>query len=283
MMLIFGLMLLLLQTAACLDQLCTFDEPYSIKQCYAALGHKLSLQMMLNPSYTDLYLYKTLNDGSRLKVFSIEKNKKYDYESIIFEYLKNVPLIINTHESIRNRSEFFFDNMTLTINNVTKPDSGRYTSFVIEIDMAMESDLQVIVEAPIGSVEVSIICSSNQTTVFCSSEGDLIIYSWTLNGKILQEGFNFLSSSIDLDKGTDGNISCSVKNNISHAQKTITLKPCPVSLVFVLVWCLQLMVLLGLLGPFHIYMRHTSGKKQEDQKVRMRRLREGHEHTAEDS
>ncbi|XP_043089111.1 uncharacterized protein LOC122335349 [Puntigrus tetrazona] len=55
------------------------------------------------------------------------------------------------------------------------------------------------------------------------------------------------------------------------------------SSVFVLVWCLQLMVLLGLLGAFHIYMRHTSGKKQEDQKIRMRRFREGHEHAAEDS
>ncbi|XP_042594700.1 uncharacterized protein LOC109046350 isoform X4 [Cyprinus carpio] len=229
MMLIFGLMLLLLQTAACLDQLCTFDEPYSIKQCYAALGHKLSLQMMLNPSYTELDLYKTLNDGSTLNVFSINKNKKYNYESIrdISELLKNLTLIINTHEFIRNRSEFFFDNMTLTINNVTRADSGRYTSFVVEIDMLMKSDLQVIVEAPIGSVEVSIICSSNQTTVFCSSEGDQFIYSWTLNGKILEEGPMFGNSSIDLDEGTDGNISCSVKNNVSHAQKTIRLKPCP--------------------------------------------------------
>ncbi|XP_042594620.1 uncharacterized protein LOC109079530 isoform X2 [Cyprinus carpio] len=184
--------------------------------------------MMLNPSYTELDLYKTLNDGSTLTVFSIKKNKKYNYESRdISKFFKNVTLIINTHESIRNRSEFFFDNMTLTINNVTRADSGRYTSFVVEIDMAMSSDLQVNVEAPIGSVEVLIICSSNQTTVFCSSEGDQIIYSWTLNEKVLEEGLMFGNSSIDLDEGTDGNISCSVKNHVSHAQKTIRLKPCP--------------------------------------------------------
>ncbi|XDV37816.1 hypothetical protein PO909_007358, partial [Leuciscus waleckii] len=54
------------------------------------------------------------------------------------------------------------------------------------------------------------------------------------------------------------------------------------SVVHVLVWCFQMMVLLGLLGGFHIYMRLTSGKKQEDQNVRMRRFREGHEDTAED-
>ncbi len=35
------------------------------------------------------------------------------------------------------------------------------------------------------------------------------------------------NSSIDLDEGTDGNIICSVKNHVSHAQKTIRLKPCP--------------------------------------------------------
>ncbi len=35
------------------------------------------------------------------------------------------------------------------------------------------------------------------------------------------------NSSIDLDERTDGNIICSVKNHVSHAQKTIRLKPCP--------------------------------------------------------
>ncbi len=35
------------------------------------------------------------------------------------------------------------------------------------------------------------------------------------------------NSSIDLDERTDGNISCSVKNHVSHAQKTIRLEPCP--------------------------------------------------------
>ncbi len=34
------------------------------------------------------------------------------------------------------------------------------------------------------------------------------------------------NSSIDLDERTDGNIICSVKNHVSHAQKTIRLEPC---------------------------------------------------------
>ncbi len=59
--------------------------------------------------------------------------------------------------------------------------------------------------------------------VFCSSDGDQLLYSWTLNGDPLMDG----NSSIDLDERTDGNISCSVKNHVSHAQKTIRLEPCP--------------------------------------------------------
>ncbi|KAL0153072.1 hypothetical protein M9458_051671, partial [Cirrhinus mrigala] len=76
---------------------------------------------------------------------------------------------------------------------------------------------------PIGSVEVSIICSSSGVMrASCSSEGDQLLYSWTLNGDSLMDG----NSSIDLDEGTDKSITCSVKNHISHGQTTINVKPC---------------------------------------------------------
>ncbi|XP_016116591.1 uncharacterized protein [Sinocyclocheilus grahami] len=239
--------------------------------------------------------------------FSTRKEKKVGIQPSCSEF------IMGLFSELSSKTEVTVINGTLIINRVIRADSGNYRLTLVDSDGSETSrDLQVIVEAPIGSVEVSIICSSSGVMrVSCSSEGDPLLYSWTLNGDPLMIG----NSSIDLDEGTDGDISCSVKNHVSHAQKTIRLKPCPgpttaavtssvtssvtsavtsavtsstqtpecVSVVFVLVWCLQLMVLLGLLGGFHIYMRHTSGKKQEDQKVRMRRFREGPEHTAEDS
>ncbi len=103
-----------------------------------------------------------------------------------------------------------------------------YSSNSNKIILCLSCDCHVSLSpAPIGSVEVSSSCSSNQTSVFCSSEGDQIIYNWTLNGQKLEQGPMDGNSSIDLDEGTDGNISCSVKNHVSHAQKTIRLKPCP--------------------------------------------------------
>ncbi|KAL0175526.1 hypothetical protein M9458_027856, partial [Cirrhinus mrigala] len=50
-------------------------------------------------------------------------------------------------------------------------------------------------------------------SVFCSSEGDQIIYNWTLNGEILEQGPMVRNTTILLDEGTAGNISCSVKNH----------------------------------------------------------------------
>ncbi|XP_016336694.1 uncharacterized protein LOC107684837 isoform X1 [Sinocyclocheilus anshuiensis] len=263
MMLIFGLMLLL-QTAACLDRFCRFNQT---NPCYAALEDKLSLQM-LDASKYNLKIIKRINSTHDGPVCRI----------------RNDTMRMSECDLYNNRSEVTVINGTLIINRVIRADSGNYRLKLDSSDGTETSrDLQVIVEAPIGSVEVSIICSSSGVMrVSCSSEGDPLLYSWTLNGDPLMDG----NSSIDLDEGTDGDISCSVKNHVSHTQNTIRVQPCAVcsvSVVFVLVWCLQLMVLLGLLGGFHIYMRHTSGKKQEDQKVRMRRFREGPEHTAEDS
>ncbi|KAK2891358.1 hypothetical protein Q8A67_014001 [Cirrhinus molitorella] len=236
MMLIFGLMLLL-QTASCLDRFCRFDQS---EPCYAALEHKLNLQMVLDAGEYDLKLIKIINNRHNDPLCRVKNDK------------------IKECDLYKDRPEMTVINGTL-IKHVIRADSGNYRLELYDGGRETSRDLQVIVEAPIGSVEVSIICSSSGVVrVSCSSEGDQLLYSWTLNGDPLMDG----DSSIYLGVGTDGNISCSVKNHVSHTQKTIRVKPCPVcsvSVEYVLVWCFQLMVLLGLLGGFHIYMRHTSG------------------------
>ncbi|XP_048035690.1 uncharacterized protein LOC125261133 [Megalobrama amblycephala] len=245
------------QGLKCLEFNCSFHQS---DPCYAALGHKLNL---VDTSRYDLKIHKRINYNPDDPVCRVKNGRIRENECYLFNKRPEVSVI----------------NGILIINGVIRADSGTYTLSLEDSDGTETSaDLQVIVEAPIGSVEVSIICSSSGVMrASCSSDGDLLLFSWTLNGDPLMDG-----NIIDLDGGTDGNISCSVKNHVSHRQKTISVKHCPESVVFVLVWCFQMMFLLGLLGGFHIYMRHTSGKKQEDQQVRMSRFREGHEHTTED-
>ncbi|XP_052470930.1 uncharacterized protein LOC128027392 isoform X13 [Carassius gibelio] len=190
------------------DRFCSFNQSDS---CYAAVGDKLNLLLVRDARDQELHLYKMLMDSRELEVFRI-KNKEE-----------------KKHESIRNRSEFIFDNGTLIINRVIRADSGNYRLEFYHSDgsRTFKKHLLINIEAPIGSVEVTINCSSNHRSVFCSSDGDQLLYNWTLNGEILEQGPMNGNTTIQLNEETDGDIICSVKNHVSHAQKTIRLKPCP--------------------------------------------------------
>ncbi|XP_051505367.1 uncharacterized protein LOC127412770 [Myxocyprinus asiaticus] len=251
MLFIFGLLLLLIPTDTCVDMFCRFNQT---DPCYASLGHKLYLQMVLDTRDQDLAL-KKLMGYEKHGLFSVKKNiilEGHHYESIRFVFILN--------------------NGTLIINSMNSADSGTY---ILELydSTGIETytvNLQVIVEAPIGSVEVSVNCSSSgEKRVSCSSEGDQLIFSWTLNGQKLEDGNNI----IHLDEETSGNVTCTVNNRVSHGQNTTSVNRCPVersvSVVFVVVWSLEMMLLLTLLGGFHIYITycssHASGRKQEEE------------------
>ncbi|XP_016426478.1 uncharacterized protein LOC107754516 [Sinocyclocheilus rhinocerous] len=235
MMLIFGLMLLL-QTAACLDKFCRFNQSVP---CYAALRHKLNVLMVQDArKYDDMKIQKRINYSKTTDPVCRVKNGR----------VRNCDLY-------SNRTEVAVINGTLIINRVIRADSGNYTLSLYHCSNCSETstDLQVNVEAPIGSVEVSISCSSSGAMrVFCSSEGDQILYSWTLNGGPLMDG----NASIDLDEGTDGNISCSAKNHVSHRQKTVSVQPCPVLHVsLIALGCVALILFLLFITVYHIYKK----------------------------
>ncbi|KAK7137594.1 hypothetical protein R3I94_013293 [Phoxinus phoxinus] len=203
MMLIFGLMLL--QTAACVEFNCRFDQSVP---CYAALGQKLNLQMVDARNYK-LKIIKRINNNQDDPVCRVKNDTRYESECDLF----------------KNRPEVTFINGNLIINRVTRADSGNYT---LRLDRSggtvTSADLQVKVEAPIGSVEVSIICSSSGVkSVSCSSDGDPLIYSWTLNGHPLMDG----NTNIQLNNTSHGDIIiCSVKNHVSDGQKS-SVDHCP--------------------------------------------------------
>ncbi|KAK2890738.1 hypothetical protein Q8A67_013381 [Cirrhinus molitorella] len=234
-MLVFGLMLLL-QTAACLDQFCWLNQSDA---CYAALGHKLSLLMVLNASEYEMTIQKRINNNKTTDPACRVKNGK----------MKDCDLY-------SNRPETTVINRTLIINHVIRADSGNYTVTISnpsDGQQTFQGELQVNVEAPIGSVQVSIMCSSSGVMrASCSSKGDQLLYSWTLNGDPLMSG----NSSIDLDEGTEGNTTCTVKNHINNGQTTISVNPCSVLNVSLIVLaCIALILILLFITVCHIYKK----------------------------
>ncbi len=111
-----------------LDQFCRFDQS---DHCYAALGHKLNLSMVLDASKYDLMLIKRIN------------NPQHDPLCRV----KNYRMRMSECGLYNSRPEVSVINGTLIINRVIGADSGNYTLTLEHSDGSETSrDLQVIVE-----------------------------------------------------------------------------------------------------------------------------------------
>ncbi|RXN38037.1 hepatocyte cell adhesion molecule-like protein [Labeo rohita] len=136
MMFISGLMLLL-QTVACLDQFCRFNQS---DPCYAALGHKLNVLMLLNTSGYDMKIQKRIN-----------YNKTTDPVCRV----KNGRMKKNECDLYNKRPKVTVINGTLIINSVIRADSGNYTVSLYRSDGTDTSAaLEVIVEVSVVFVLV---------------------------------------------------------------------------------------------------------------------------------
>ncbi len=107
---------------------------YSFDQsdhCYAALGHKLNLLMVLDTSKYDLKILKRINNDIDDPVCRVQYDRMRMSECDLYN----------------NRPEASVINGTLIINRVIRGDSGNYTLTLYHSDGSVTSrDLQVIVE-----------------------------------------------------------------------------------------------------------------------------------------
>ncbi len=109
-----------------LDRFCSFDQS---DPCYAALGHKLNLLMVLGASKYNLKIIKRINNNQDDPLCRVKNGRMKDCD------LYN------------NRAEASVINGTLIINRVIRADSGNYTLTLVHSDGTETSrDLQVIVE-----------------------------------------------------------------------------------------------------------------------------------------
>ncbi len=113
-----------------LDQFCRFDQS---DHCYAALGHKLNLSMVLDASKYELKII--------LKIIKRINNTQYDPACKV----KNGRM--SECDLYNSRPEVTVINGTLIIDRVIRTDSGNYTLKLEHSDGSETSrDLQVIVE-----------------------------------------------------------------------------------------------------------------------------------------
>ncbi len=111
-----------------LDQFCRFNQS---DPCYAALGHKLNLLMVLDASKYDLKIIKRINNTKDDPVCRV----------------RNGRMRMNECDLYNNRPEVTVINGTLIINRVIRADSGNYRLTLDHSDGSETSrDLQVIVE-----------------------------------------------------------------------------------------------------------------------------------------
>ncbi len=111
-----------------LDQFCRFDQS---DHCYAALGHKLNLLMLLDASKYELKIFKRINNNQHDPLCRVKNGRMRMSECGLYN----------------NRPEVTVINGTLIINRVIRGDSGNYTLTLEHSDGTETSrDLQVIVE-----------------------------------------------------------------------------------------------------------------------------------------
>ncbi|CAL8307711.1 unnamed protein product [Arctogadus glacialis] len=184
---------------------CDATQPHITTQCSGSLGGTVEVQLPTKTSQDDIYKLKK-NNVTIVKYKSQTKNVDYSFN-------------VNTG--------------IFTIHDINRKEDGTYS---IEAHNRNGTDLSNIqfnlsIQAPVSSPLLSREClSRGQQRVSCSAGGDGLHFSLSLDGLPLNDP-RLLSgpssaSDVTLEPGRSGLLSCSVRNNVSHAAANITLSVC---------------------------------------------------------
>ncbi|KAK6298311.1 hypothetical protein J4Q44_G00313660 [Coregonus suidteri] len=185
-------------------------------QCYGALGGTVYLQLITNATGNDELVFLKGTIVTKKEIFRMRNNKLV---------IRNSP--------IKDRVHFFTNNGTFRLNNTTRNDSGKYLleTFTFNGQVIRTSGLQLFIEAPVSSPQLSSGCLSHgEIRVSCSSEGDGPQYSWTMDGQTLRDTESSPgdeTNTITLKKGLSGDLTCTIRNNISSDTVSKRISHCP--------------------------------------------------------
>ncbi|XP_064207901.1 uncharacterized protein LOC135263600 isoform X2 [Anguilla rostrata] len=183
-------------------------KPNHTVQCYGALGRSVFLH---------------LDIGSEDIAIRVKKGNEQ-----ILTYKNRIIHIYDRNNHIK-----YFKNGTMKLDRASKNYSGEYS---IEVHNAKgraqwNSTIQLIIQAPLSKPVISQLCLPHgEVRVSCSSDGDVTEYNWTLGHKPLDGGVAYLKDEKDtviLKKNVPENITCSVRNHVSHNYTTVRRFACP--------------------------------------------------------
>ncbi|XP_029627176.1 uncharacterized protein LOC115205381 isoform X2 [Salmo trutta] len=192
------------------------DARQNVSQCYGALGGTVYLQLVTDDmGYDELSFYKDPT-GAKTEILRSKKG-----------------IWVIRDNRIKDRVDFFINNGTFRLNNTRSTDSGEYLlEYFNSVGISSWTrGLQLFIEAPVSSPQLSSECLSHgEMKVSCSSEGDGPQYSWTLDGQTLRDTETSPgdeTNTITLKKGLSGNLTCTIRNNISSDTVSRIISHCP--------------------------------------------------------
>ncbi|XP_076143264.1 uncharacterized protein LOC143125565 isoform X3 [Alosa pseudoharengus] len=241
----------LMELCSGLDSICDVTQNAA---CYGALGGPVYLQLIEDTRGCELKIYR-----ENKRAFTFRKTKPGFHDEF------NTP-------SVLQRWQFVPDNGTMIINPAERRDAGTYRVVIYASTGTSvgQHTVQLTIEAPVSDMDLSISCSANgERSVRCSSNGDSIQYSWSLDGRPLGETDADVSSdnqTLLLRGDVTGQLTCSVRNHVSSTHTTPLLFGCSggISPVFISVWLAEIIIFTSLLvGGYYLYIRnrtsHTPG------------------------
>ncbi|XP_046876102.1 uncharacterized protein LOC124467673 isoform X2 [Hypomesus transpacificus] len=192
------------------------DARQSGTQCYGALNGTVVLHL------TDII------SGYELRFAGLIRN-------LVFVMKNQKVVYFNKKNEAKNDSRIYFETKTgtLRINKIWKEYSDNYTLQITNDSSGATSDriLQLSIEAPVSSprLVISECLPQGQMRMSCSCKGDSPWYSWTLNGQALKDSrvvHDKESSSVTLERGMSGQLTCTVNNHISNATVDLDVSTC---------------------------------------------------------
>ncbi|CAL8267445.1 unnamed protein product [Boreogadus saida] len=207
---------------------CDATQPHITTQCFGSLGGTVEVQLSTKTSQNDYFRLRK----NRVRIL-LDRNQT------------NIQYSFNVSTGI------------FTIKDIDRTDNGEYSMEVHNaagVQVAF-TKCYLTIEAPVSSPLLSREClSRGQQRVSCSAGGGGLHYSWSLDGLPLNDtrlpSGPGSASDVTLEPWRTGLLTCSVRNNVSHAAANITLPVCDGLIPFIARSLTVVVLLLAALGVY---------------------------------